>query len=823
MYRGLISHILAAAAPETTGGKSTSTWQVVKDFFSKHSGSLWFQIVVGIIALLILIEILRIIKHAIGGKSKDKASWFGRRKIKRDAEKALRRKEFLKAGDLYLQIKNLDKAIVAYKKGALWLPAGEAYVRFGRLRDAARCFEHAELWERAAALYEDAGLFDRAVVCMERTQNQHGLVQLLERAREFSRAAEIHIELGNKEQAARCFDRAHEPGRAAEILHKVLENDYIGKARSKAKISELSQRVGELYLRAKRPGDAAHVFTLGEEFLRAAEVYADAGDYTAAGESYEAVGDLENAAMMYKNAGENARAAALMAEQMKDDGRLDEAARLFENAEQWNTAAELYFEIRIFDKAAESFMKAEEYARAGEAFALGGNYHNAAMAYEQDENWRLAADCYRKAGEEVRTAAALARGGLFYSAGKLYYEMDDADKAIENLQHVKSNDPKYLQATILLADCFVEKEMFSLARGKLENIIGDDTEATPENVDAFYLLARVEEEEGRYDRASELLDKVLEIDFRYRDAADRRNELKKKTSMFLSIPSADGEGKDSRSESGRVALVDPGGGVSFCPPRYENPREIGRGGMGLVYKLHDVVLGRDVAYKTLGAGLRDNQKALDNFMKEAKAAAALNHPNIVTIYDIGQFQGTHYITMECVEGKTIKEILRAGKMIPNAHIYQITRQMCEALDYAHSHKIVHRDIKTANIMVTTGLQVKILDFGLARVIDEMTMDGSKVVGTPSYMSPEQIIGKHIDYRTDIYSFGVSLFETMTCELPFKGGNVGYHHLNTEPPDPRMVNPEIPNDLAKIILKCLKKDMEERYQHARDILEDIIDG
>jgi serine/threonine-protein kinase len=227
-----------------------------------------------------------------------------------------------------------------------------------------------------------------------------------------------------------------------------------------------------------------------------------------------------------------------------------------------------------------------------------------------------------------------------------------------------------------------------------------------------------------------------------------------------------------------------------------------------------------VAFKVLPETLQENPQALKNFLREAKSAARLNHPNIVTVYDAGEQDGAYYIAMEYVDGKTLKDIIkRRGKIAPNGVIH-VLGQMSEALAYAHENKIVHRDIKTANTMWTREKKAKIMDFGLAKAIEEVRGHTTVVSGTPYYMSPEQTLGKNVDHRTDIYSLGVTAFELATGVLPFREGNLPYHHVHTPPPDPREVNPELPAGLAAIINRCLQKDPDQRYQSTREILAEL---
>jgi serine/threonine-protein kinase len=215
--------------------------------------------------------------------------------------------------------------------------------------------------------------------------------------------------------------------------------------------------------------------------------------------------------------------------------------------------------------------------------------------------------------------------------------------------------------------------------------------------------------------------------------------------------------------------------------------------------------------------LKQNPQAVENFLREAKAAAKLNHPNIVTVYDCGEQDGRYYIAMEFVDGTTLKEILRRRGRISPAGILHVLVQMSEALAYAHEQKVVHRDIKPANAMWTRDKKAKLMDFGLAKVVEEVRNHTTAVAGTPYYMSPEQTLGKNIDHRTDIYSLGVALFEMAAGVVPFKEGNIPYHHVHTPAPNVREVSPDLPEALAAIIHKCLEKDPARRYQSAREIL------
>src|SRR4051812_32703880 len=256
--------------------------------------------------------------------------------------------------------------------------------------------------------------------------------------------------------------------------------------------------------------------------------------------------------------------------------------------------------------------------------------------------------------------------------------------------------------------------------------------------------------------------------------------------------------------------------------RYELIEQLGQGTMGTVHKARDPLLGRDVAIKQILVQTGEGPEATEfreRFFREARAAGRLSHPGIVTVFDVSEHEGTPFLVMEYVAGRTLLSILEDGERMSMDRACDVGIQLAEALDYAHRNGVIHRDIKPANILVTDDGRIKIADFGVAKLIESQLTARGQLLGTPAFMAPEQFIGMPIDARSDLFSAGVVIYCMTTGEKPFAGDTVigvQYKVMHTEPVEPRKLNPAISSRLDGVILKSIQKDPLQRYPSGEEL-------
>ncbi|MBI4062784.1 MAG: CHASE2 domain-containing protein [Elusimicrobia bacterium] len=336
----------------------------------------------------------------------------------------------------------------------------------------------------------------------------------------------------------------------------------------------------------------------------------------------------------------------------------------------------------------------------------------------------------------------------------------------------------------------------------------------------LYNLGLDFERKRQFNKAVAVYEHVASKDKNYKDTAQKIENLKKAAQGYVTGPV--GKNKDA-------TVVVEGSSIKPTLGRYEVEKELGKGAMGIVYLGKDPKINRQVAIKTMrfeeDADEATMKAIKERFFREAESAGNLNHPNIIKIYDAGEEQEIAYIAMELLDGHDLKKYTAKTDLLPVKTVAEYVCLTADALGYAHKQGVVHRDIKPANIMLLKDGSLRVTDYGIARITASSKTSTGTVLGTPSYMSPEQIAGKKVDGRSDIFSLGVCLFEFLTGEKPWKGsedsiGTLLFQIANDPHPDPKAIRADIPDALTVVIAKALKKNPDERYLTAYDMAKDL---
>ena len=363
----------------------------------------------------------------------------------------------------------------------------------------------------------------------------------------------------------------------------------------------------------------------------------------------------------------------------------------------------------------------------------------------------------------------------------------------------------------------MEKGLFSMAEKAFQKAI-EGKELSDESKETYYLWGLLHEKQNQLDKAKEIYETIHTFDRSYKDVTQRIENIEDMKTQVLQREVERTQPIDAEALS--AIKIEPD---LIIVKRYRIIKEIGKGGMGKVLLVHDMKLDELIAFKLLMPYMAGEEENIKRFTREIKITRKINHPNVIRVFDIGEWRGNHFITMEYIEGGNLNDWRRENSDNIKGKIYLVL-QMCAGLSAAHRLGIIHRDIKPENILIAGGKEVKIVDFGIARGIGvgTRTIDGN-IIGTPEYMSPEQIQGFDLDQRSDIYSLGIVLYQLFSGHLPFAAQNIGHlllKHMNEQPIPPHKINQQITPWLENIILKCLEKDPGRRYQNTDEIIKEI---
>jgi serine/threonine-protein kinase len=552
------------------------------------------------------------------------------------------------------------------------------------------------------------------------------------------------------------------------------------------------QQAAEWYTKAGKLKEAAAIYEEVEAFDKAYELFRELGNYEDAARVVQATGDVVRAARHYEVI-----------------GQFDRAAKLYE------TSGEMSLAARSYGKAGELEKAADLYEKLGDQI-LAADYH------EQSGNNKAAARIFRNTNQAERAITNYESWLLkepddpevIFDLGVMYSDGGRQDEAIRLMQKLTENPDRRREALRILGECFLAKQLPDVAIDRFKEAIGPADKPGKDNIDLYYNIGIAHEQASRFDEATEVFSKVMAIDYYYRDIQERLNQSR----MYQSMATQAGKQpalKEFDFDEGATRQIEaePEGFK-----RYRILKKLGQGGMGVVYLAMDERLGRQVAWKVLPSNLSGDKEFQMRLLREARAVAQVQNRHIVSIYDIVTSDQECYITMEFIDGTTLRHKLRETPQLPLPDMLRHALEMSEGLGVAHRAGIVHRDMKPENIMLVseTG-DVKVVDFGLARLGEESSLTREGVIaGTVAYMAPEQITAKPPDNRVDIYALGVIMFEMLAGRQAFIGENVLAQHLHAEIPKVEEFRDETPPELATLIYQCLQKDRDARPQDCGEI-------
>jgi tetratricopeptide (TPR) repeat protein/predicted Ser/Thr protein kinase len=573
------------------------------------------------------------------------------------------------------------------------------------------------------------------------------------------------------------------------------------------------------------------------QYERAASLFSRANDLQNEARCYLFLGQMEKVARLDAQLAYQRRDLEAAAGHYLRAKDLESAAKVLrelgKNREALQVEAEAALKADRKAEAAERFAEAGEHVRAGEVYESLGDSEKALEQYLRGEAWVPAARLCAARQDFVRAAVLYQRANRPAEAAVILYRSGQSDEALKLAEQVPEGDPKALVAATVLARIYHERGQTNELRGLVQRVVRGRTFADPALMQALAVF--LEEREHALE-ARLLLERLATLAPATPGLKEKLGVLRQASATAPELPASQtstGTGVARHAETQELldarethALLetssDPNtrgedeakpAGFTLGGPRYRIEGELGRGAMGIVYRGTDTLLGRPVAIKMLPTALARDPLRSRMFLDEARSLASLNHPHIVQVYDLGEQDGTPFFAMELLSGETLEIRLEREVRLPTRTSLAIADQLAQALEAAHAKGVVHRDVKPANVMLTGDNRVKLMDFGIAQA---GAQGRNERVGTPYYMSPEQVRGGPLDGRSDLYALGVLLFRMLTGTLPFSEGDVMEQHLNAPPPRLRERWPEASAGLDDLLARLLAKDPGERLANAGEL-------
>ena len=737
--------------------------------------------------------------------------------------------DYLGAAQLRVQEGDLRGALTLYRKGRAWTEAARTALELGRDHEAA------DLLRRGGGhnLAEAARLFRRA-----------GDIEAAQRCeRDLARWLSSR---GRYDEAVEAWMRAGDPKRAAGATMIALEQGQFSSSHTALPVARRA---------VEQAGDHRALARLHEiegNWQAAAHAWRSAGDHEQAAEIFRKAGLIHDAAIAESAAGHHQEAAQLRIHQLKKlrdrmsqrsargaageeeteklreqivreeealipilsdlgmrrelidligaSGRSEEAVEKLVHQNEDAEAADLAVNAQLWHLAAPILERLNRWGEASDIYEFSGDIEAAARCAERAGEDERALQLYRSLGNTIGTANCMARLGYVQDALVELHRDGLLGEACEVLQNHPGPIPDIPRVVLDMARWARQNQSRDAAIACLQRaVIG--VALQPRRLEPAVALAHELYMAGERAPALAQLERILAFDYSCTSARQLRADIEADRGVSMTDAGAAPTGASVRSDLA-------------SHQRYEILTELGRGGMGVVYKARDTRLERDVAIKVLRT---TSTKEAARLGQEARAAATLNHPGIVTVHDFEEGFDGYFIAMEFVPGEPLDELVKTDPVRIRSRLVPLLLRIADAIAFAHSRHVIHRDLKPGNVLVTPADEVKILDFGIAARLDSGDGDSASICGTPFYMAPEQIRGEAPTPATDIYSFGATAFHLATGRPPFHTGNVIDAHLNTAPPNPLELAPDLDPMLAQIILRCLEKAPADRFKTTEELL------
>ncbi|MCC7460429.1 MAG: protein kinase, partial [Proteobacteria bacterium] len=721
----------------------------------------------------------------------------------REIKSLIKEGEYAKAGEKLLEMGEIEQAAEVFQEGKLYSRAGDIYAGRKNLQKAVVLYEKSGDLAKVGDIYLKTRAFDKLEELYQRNGKLAELGELYQTAKKHQRAAELFAKIGDHFKAAENFLVVGEEIKTAEMIEKYFyqvwksESPDLSTVPSQ-KVASVALKAAMLYEKNKKWDQAIDLYKKIQNKQKIAQALSQKGDLESAATIAEESGDFRLASELLKKTNNSQESARMEGEHLFQEGELLNAIEKFKEAKDYARCADLYADLQEYKKAAEMHELAGQNYLAGKIFMDEKDYLRAGENYEKAKYFDDALVAYREGKFEHKILDLYDRTGQYFEMAEYFVSRKLPEQALAAAEKISSSDPKHRFALFIRGRVAYDRGDYERAQQFFQESLDETDKLNAKDLNTLHYFAMSEQ----YRNADEY--KSLELlETKLAENKVEESAIEKATKIRQMIQ----DRSFSRVSQSRSTPISGSQASNSLPTsfggerRYEIIKELGRGGMGVVYLAKDARLDREVALKVLPTSVKGNDRVVQTFIREAKSAAALNHPNIITVFDTGVQDGDYFISMEVIDGKTIKKILKKKGKFAYPVVMELLKQLLAALDYAHSKNVIHRDLTTSNIMWTKQKLIKIMDFGLAKVIHNLQSEQSIIGGTPSFMSPEQTLGKPADHRTDIYSLGICIFEMCLGSLPFSKGDLGYHHLHTQPPVPSEIDPTIPQAINDVILKC----------------------